>query len=326
VIRIPSSPPQIPLLSPYEKQPLWSVMIPVYNCIQYLEETLKSVLIQNIPGQEMQIEVIDDASTDANVETFVNNIAKGRIKYFRQTTNVGSIRNFETCINRSVGKLVHILHGDDRVKKGYYKNIGDLFYINPEAGAAFCRYAYINEKGDQIDTQPAESNEKGILKNSLLLIAEKQRIQYAAITVRREVYEKLGGFYGLTYAEDWEMWTRIAKYYPVAYTPEILSEYRKHTQSISGAKFLNGEYLQDLNKAMEMIQAHLPAKEKKEVLRKSKKFYSRYALVTANQHWKIWHNEKIVRSNIIEGLKMQKNFSNLLRTAKIYLKILLRRN
>ena len=261
MIRIPSSPPQIPSLSPFEKQPLWSVMIPVYNCIQYLEETLKSVLIQNISEQEMQIEVIDDASTDADVETFVNNIAKGRVKYFRQTTNVGSIRNFETCINRSLGKLVHILHGDDRVKDGYYKNIGNLFYRYPEIGAAFSRYTYINEKGDQIDVQLAESKEEGILKNGLLLIAEKQRIQYAAITVRREVYEKLGGFYGLTYAEDWEMWTRIAQYYPVAYTPEILAEYRKHTQSISGAKFLNGEYLQDLNKAMEMIQAHLPAKE-----------------------------------------------------------------
>lgn len=323
MIRIPSSPPHIPAVSSNLKRPLWSVMIPVYNCIEYLEETLKSVLMQNLTEQEMQIEVIDDASTDGDVESFVNITAKGRIKYFRQITNVGSVRNFETCINRSLGKLIHILHGDDKVRNGYYKNISELFDKYSEAGAAFCRYTYIDEKGRLINTQQAESNKEGILERGLLLIAEKQRIQYAAITVKREVYEKIGGFYGLTYAEDWEMWTRIAKSYPIAYTPHVLAEYRKHTRSISGSKFLKGEYLHDLNSAMELIQAHLSTEQKKQVLRKSKKFYSRYALIMANQHWNVWHDKKIVLVHINESLNMQKNLFNLLRIAKIYLKILL---
>jgi len=30
------------------------------------------------------------------------------------------------------------------------------------------------------------------------------------MVVKREVYEKLGGFYGVEYGEDWEMWVRIA--------------------------------------------------------------------------------------------------------------------
>ena len=324
MIRIPSSPPHIPALSPGEKRPLWSVMIPVYNCIGYLEETIKSVLIQALSEQDMQIEVVDDASTDADVESLVNNISKGRIKYFRQVTNVGSIRNFETCINRSTGKLIHILHGDDRVRDGYYKTIGDLFDKYPEVGAAFCRFTYINEKGDEIFPHPIESDREGILKDWLIRVAEKQRIQYAAITVRREVYETLGGFYGLTYGEDWEMWVRIAKYYQVAYTPQILAEYRKHTQSISGNKFLKGEYMHDVNSAMELIQAHLLPGQKKRILKKSKRFHSAYALKIDNQHWRGWHNEKIVRVNVIEGLKMQVNFFNLLKTAKIYLKILLK--
>jgi glycosyltransferase involved in cell wall biosynthesis len=325
-MRIPSSPPVIPAFPKDKARPLWSVMIPVYNCIQYLGETLKSVLIQNISEQDMQIEVIDDASTDGDVEALINKMAGERIKYFRQLANVGSIRNFETCINRSTGTLVHILHGDDRVRDGYYKKIGELLHTYPKAGVAFCRYTYINESGQQIDIQPAESNEDGILKNSLLLIAEKQRMQYVAITVRREVYEKLGGFYALTYAEDWEMWTRIAKYYPVAYTPQILADYRKHKQSISGAKFLNGGYLRDLKTAMKLIQAHLPENQRKKVLKKSKIFYSRYAIVLAAQHWSTWHNEKMVRSNIIEGLKMNTNISNLVKIMKLYLKILFTRN
>src|SRR5262249_49179546 len=43
-------------------RPLWSVMIPTFNCASYLRETLRSVLTQD-PGRDvMQIEVVDDCS------------------------------------------------------------------------------------------------------------------------------------------------------------------------------------------------------------------------------------------------------------------------
>src|SRR6476661_7944834 len=125
--RIPATPPAIPPLNYEKNRPLWSVMIPIYNCSSYLPVALESVLAQNISEQNMQIEVIDDASTDADVDAIVRQIGKGRVKYFRQYQNVGSLRNFETCINRAQGKLIHLLHVDDKVHPGYYEKIGHLF-------------------------------------------------------------------------------------------------------------------------------------------------------------------------------------------------------
>jgi glycosyltransferase involved in cell wall biosynthesis len=187
--RIPTSPPVIPSVVTDGKRPLWSVMIPVYNCSSYLVETLETVLIQNIPEEDMQIEVIDDSSTDADVEALVKKNGKGRVKYFRQLQNVGSLRNFETCISRAEGHLIHLLHGDDRIKKGYYEQIHSLFKTYPEIGAAFCRFDYINNAGEKIYEQPEEIKEEGILKDWLLRIAERNLIQYCSITVKREVYE-----------------------------------------------------------------------------------------------------------------------------------------
>ena len=59
------------------------------------------------PGPDcMQIEVIDDASTTDNPQAVVADIAPGRVGFFRQTSNVGHIRNFETCLIRARGHLV----------------------------------------------------------------------------------------------------------------------------------------------------------------------------------------------------------------------------
>src|SRR5450432_1899209 len=99
--RIPQSPPVIKPVGDSIKRPLWSVMIPTYNCSEYLVETLQAVLAQAPSADMMQIEVVDDCSTDTDVEALVKKIGKGRVGFFRQTENVGSLRNFETCLNRS---------------------------------------------------------------------------------------------------------------------------------------------------------------------------------------------------------------------------------
>ena len=78
-------------------RPFWSVMIPTYNCAYYLERTLKSVLEQDRGPDEMQIEVVDDCSTEDDPEAVVKEIGKERASFFRQPRNVGVTANFNIC-------------------------------------------------------------------------------------------------------------------------------------------------------------------------------------------------------------------------------------
>ncbi|SIR44457.1 glycosyltransferase family 2 protein [Pontibacter lucknowensis] len=318
MLSIPPSPPQIAPLQGTLNRPTWSVMIPVYNCAIYLKDTLNSVLAQGIPEAEMQIEVVDDASTDADIEKLVAEVGQGRIQYFKQEQNVGSLRNFETCINRSRGKLVHLLHGDDKVRPGYYTRIEQLFEQFPSAGAAFSGYCSINEQGQVVSHKKPEMKQDGILPDWLARIGEKQLIQYAAMTVRREVYEQLGAFYGVNYGEDWEMWVRIARHYPTAYTPLTLAEYRQHSTSITSSKFLKGEHLQDLYKAMQLIQTHLPEDQKHTILQRSKKHYATYALNIAARLWHSLRNEQLVEAHIKNALRFHNSPLIYLMAAKLY--------
>src|ERR1700709_955834 len=102
--RIPQAPPLIAAIAKNENRPLWSVMIPTYNCFRFVKSALESVLAQD-PGPEiMQIEVIDDCSTDGDVGALVKEIGNGRVCFYKQKENKGSLRNFETCLNRAKGK------------------------------------------------------------------------------------------------------------------------------------------------------------------------------------------------------------------------------
>jgi hypothetical protein len=252
----------------------------------------------------MQIEVVDDCSTDADVGGLVNEIGRGRVTFYKQPKNVGSLRNFETCINRSRGYYVHLLHGDDCVKNGFYKKMGALFEKFPEAGAAFCAYDMIREDDSLIGPSKKEANYPTVLENWLYRIAIESCLQYVCMVVKREVYEKLGSFYLTTYGEDWEMWTRIAKHFPTAYTPEILAEYRVHTNSITSISFLTGANVRDIGKIIEKIAAHLPVEDQSQIHTAARKYYAYDALKKTYGLWYRSNNRKAVKTQIDEILNL----------------------
>ena len=88
--RIPFSPPIINPVLDKRNRPLWSVMIPVFNCSEFLVDALQSVLVQDMGKDRMQIEVLDDNSTDTDVKALVEKIGNGRVTYYKQPQNVGS--------------------------------------------------------------------------------------------------------------------------------------------------------------------------------------------------------------------------------------------
>ena len=252
--------PTIPPVADGEPRPLWSVMIPTYNCASYLREALASVLAQDPGSEVMQIAVVDDHSTQDDPAAVVEELGRGRVEFYRQPHNVGIVKNFQTTLELSRGKLIHQLHGDDLVRDGFYQKLQRAFIEYPEIGAAFCRHIIMDEHSHWQHISVLEQQESGVLPGSwLLLIAGFQRIQTPSIVVRREVYEKLGGFdYRLAIAEDWEMWVRIAANYPIWYEVEPLAIYRKHSKSISNTNIKNGKYLQQMRKAVDVFQAYLP--------------------------------------------------------------------
>lgn len=272
----------------------------------------------------MQIEVIDDCSTDNDVKAIVTEIGKGRIEFFGQERNVGSLRNFETCIQRSRGKWIHILHGDDKVKPGFYKEVENLFNQYPSAGAAFTGLSGIDENGNLIYHSNYIQGYPGIIEDWLLKISKQQSLQACAMVVKRSVYEQLGGFFGVHYGEDWEMWVRIAAHFPVAYSPENLALYRHHSSNISSRFLASGQNIKDIRSVIEIIQSYLPAEKRREIKRISKRYFSIYFTKKAQGIYKKERNGQVALKQAHGALRLHFNQTTLMSLLKLYIKVLIR--
>ena len=255
--------PRIDPIPAGEARPRWSVMIPTYECAGYLPAALEGVLGQDPGPEHMQIEVVDDCSTDdpkAVVDRY-----RGRASFHRQPQNVGHVANLNACLARSKGELVHVLHGDDAVRPGFYAALEGAFET-PDVGAVFCRYIAMDDDGRWTAVAPLETGQDGVIEDWLERIARWQRVQTPAMTVRRAVYEDLGGFDDRAGdAEDWEMWTRIAAHTRVFHVVEPLALYRVRSASLSRGTLRTGRNVENLRRVVDLNRESLPPDRREEL-------------------------------------------------------------
>lgn len=220
-----------------DNRPFWSVMIPCWNPDpRLLRETIHSVLAAGIVPGEMQVALVDDGSVDFDGPAFLRDAGLARIEFHAADRHRGIAGNWNRCIALARGRWVHLLHQDDRVRPGFYAAMQRGIAREPSIGAAFCQHVFIDEDGDLVRRGHAPERPAGILYDWLTHVFINLTIQCAAIVLRRDVPESLGGFDpDLAYGLDADMWQRIALAYPIWYEPQALAEHRLHGVSQSQA-------------------------------------------------------------------------------------------
>lgn len=94
------------------QEPLVSIVVPVFNCAQYLANCLDSLLAQSY--KNIEIVCIDDASTDVSprILEFYKNL-DSRIRVFTHPSNKGLSASRNTGIDKARGKYICFVDGDD---------------------------------------------------------------------------------------------------------------------------------------------------------------------------------------------------------------------
>lgn len=93
---------------------LVSILIPVYNRENLIEETVQSALNQTY--ENIEIIIVDNQSTDSTWKVLEKLASQdSRIKIFQNKTNIGPVRNWKRCIDEASGEYGKILWSDDLI-------------------------------------------------------------------------------------------------------------------------------------------------------------------------------------------------------------------
>ncbi len=208
---------------------LISVVIPTYNRADLLQATLQSVLAQTVLPKE--VVVVDDGSTDhtAQVVEQARKAAEGRTGVvFLPGPHVnrrGEARN--RGAHTTTTPLIAFLDSDDIWKERRIEKQLEALERAPEAGFAFCNVQrFIENEFLSAPCLPPERDFNGYILGDIL---EEPRAISSTLVVRREVFDKLGGFREIRANEDYEFTLRLAASYKASYVPEVLVLMREHS-------------------------------------------------------------------------------------------------
>jgi glycosyltransferase involved in cell wall biosynthesis len=203
---------------------LVSVIVPCYNGARFLEEALRSALSQSYP--EVEIIVVDDGSTDNSPEI----AQRFPVRYIRQE-NRGLTESRNRGVRESRGSYIVFLDADDRLKPEAIEAGFRMLERRPECAMAVGDHTFIASDGNHI----AGSQKKCLSAHHYEALLKSNFIEMiSSVLFRRRFYCEVGGFdTKLRVAEDYELYMRIARSYPICCHPAVVAEYRIHDTNAS---------------------------------------------------------------------------------------------
>ena len=218
------------------QSPTVSVMIPYYNCKEYIVETIQSVLSQS--HQNFEIIIVDDGSDPEHADYLKGFLAdKPAIRYAVQNNQgVAAARNHAARL--AGGKYFLFLDSDDLILPDYIEKCVTVLENNPDCKLVYPLAEYFDAQ-EGLWNLPDYDGLESLLKGNRIPIISMHRA---------EDFVSLGGFdENLTTHEDWDLWIRLlSNGGTVIRIPEVLFRYRKRRD---GSSLINRlEQNPDLNR------------------------------------------------------------------------------
>ncbi|MBD2363320.1 glycosyltransferase [Anabaena minutissima FACHB-250] len=207
--------------------PKVSVIIPAYNAINYLPETIKCLFNQTF--DDFEVIIVDDGSSDGTAE-WVSQIKDSRVKLVSQQ-NQGSSGARNTGIKHSQCEFIAFMDADDFWQPTKLEKQIRVLESNPEIGLVYNWVAYINEKSEPTG-RIVKPDAEGYIWDKF---TARNLIECGSVPmIRSQCFEQVGVFdASIDAAPDWDMWLRIAAVYPCALIREPLVSYRQHSHNKS---------------------------------------------------------------------------------------------
>ncbi len=208
------------------------VVIPVRDGARYLSQCLDSVMMQT-RGVRAAV-AVDDGSTDATPDILAEYQRRWPALEVVRTGKRGLPHARNAGIARCRAPFVAFLDSDDVWAANKLERQLQLFAAQgARVGFVYCGYRLIDEDGQPSERRVIAPTLRGEVLAALLLGGNLISGSGSAVVARRSLIERAGGFdESLTFAEDWDLWLRLAELSEVDFVPEPLVAIRLHDDSM----------------------------------------------------------------------------------------------
>jgi glycosyltransferase involved in cell wall biosynthesis len=222
--------------------PKVSIVTPSFNQGNYIEETIRSVLLQGYPDIEYYI--MDGDSSDHTVE-IIKKYEPWITAWVSEKDN-GQASAINKGWRQATGEIISYLNSDDIFLPNALSQVSNFFSGHPKSGMVYGDAYFVDHKGRIL----GQFMGKKFDRNSLFY--RTSNIGQPATFMKRSVLEKTGYLdEQLHFSMDFHLWLRISLYNSLDYIPAVFATMRLHP----GAKTVEDFQLfyRDELKSLELV-------------------------------------------------------------------------
>lgn len=206
--------------------PKVTVLMTVYNGEKYLNEAIDGILNQTF--RDFEFLIVNDGSTDGSRD-IIKSYKDPRINLVDNERNIGLTASLNRGLRLAGGEYIARQDADDISLPERLENQVSILERNREIALLGSWYLEIDENGIPLREYKLPCEPLQISWDSIFYCS------FSTVVFRRESILKNVGFYdeSFRYAQDWELYSKIARTHTVVNIGEYLVKYRLHSRSMT---------------------------------------------------------------------------------------------
>lgn len=208
---------------------LVSIIIPVYNSVTFIEETLKSIINQTYSN--IEIICVDDCSTDQTVHRIKNYQKKDkRIHLLQLPYNSGISFAINSGVKKAKGRFIARIDADDIALPNRLEIQKQFLDQHPNVAIVGSWIELFGNKNEIWHYRQSSDHIK------TLFLFRTNGFPHNSLLIKREIFDDFAYDSNYDGVEDTELWCRIIKnkpYIELANIPLVLTKYRTHDRQTS---------------------------------------------------------------------------------------------
>lgn len=212
--------------------PKVTVILPVFNSEKYLCDSVNSILAQTY--RDIELLIHDDGSSDRSLKLLQDIASQDPRVQLTSGANRGITPTLNYLLSRANGQYIARMDADDISLPERIERQVEFLDAHPEIDVVGCFVTLIDPKGRSIATFEQPTIHEDIDAAHLM---GKVVINHPSAMYRKSAIMRIGGYNEeYVFAQDIDLWLRMAEFGKLSNIPVPLLLYRLHFASIGAAK------------------------------------------------------------------------------------------